>query len=251
MMIATRGLLSPLVRVLQAAGVSFAILGNEETCTGDAARRAGNEYLFQMLAQENIETLNRYKVKRIVASCPHCFNTLKHEYPQFGGTYDVIHHSQLIAELIDSGQLRLPQRGAGAPIVYHDPCYLGRYNGVYEPARHVLGQATGRPVVEMPRSRSQSFCCGAGGARNWMEESRGTRINQSRAAEALATGAAALAVACPFCMGMLSDGVRAGPQPATAICPCLISPRSSPANWRWTHPRRSQYTQRRRGYTPK
>jgi Fe-S oxidoreductase/nitrate reductase gamma subunit len=195
--------------ILQAAGVRFAILGTEESCTGDAARRAGNEYLFQMLAQENIDTLNRYKVKRIVTSCPHCLNTLKHEYPQFGGNYDVVHHSELIAELIDGGQLRLNRDAAGQSTVYHDPCYLGRYNQIYASPRQIISQVTGRTVLDMSRSHAQSFCCGAGGARNWMEESRGTRINQSRASEALATAAGTLAVACPFCMGMMTDGVRA------------------------------------------
>ncbi len=195
--------------VLQAAGVNFAILGKEETCTGDAARRAGNEYLFQMLAQENIDTLNRYKVKRIVATCPHCYNTLKNEYPQFGGRYEVLHHTELIADLLAQGKLKLSLPAADGAVAYHDPCYLGRHNGIYAPARTVLGAATGAAATELPRSHASSFCCGGGGARSWMEESRGTRINQDRAAEAIATGANALAVSCPFCMGMLSDGVKA------------------------------------------
>jgi Fe-S oxidoreductase len=197
------------VKVLQAAGISFAILGSEESCTGDSARRAGNEYLFQMLAQENIETLRRYKVKRIVTACPHCFHTIKDEYPQFGGSYEVMHHSQFIADLLAQGKLKLSEETGAAGLTYHEPCYLGRHNNVYQPARDVIGEATGRPVIEMARHHANSFCCGAGGARSWMEENRGTRINQNRAAEAIASGASALAVACPFCMGMMADGLKA------------------------------------------
>jgi len=196
------------VKVMQAAGVDVAILGAEETCTGDAARRAGNEYLFQMLAQENIETLKRYGVKRIVTACPHCLNTLKNEYPQFGGEFEVVHHSQMIAGLLAQGRLR-PAAAAGGAIAYHDPCYLGRYNGVYAPPRALVQAATGSRPIELPRHGADSFCCGAGGARNWMEESRGQRINQERAADTLTTGADTLAVACPFCMGMLDDGLKA------------------------------------------
>ena len=198
-----------LVKILQTAGVSFAILGTEETCTGDAARRAGNEYLFQMQAQENIATLNRYQVKRIVTACPHCFNTIKNEYPQFGGTYDVVHHSQLIAGLLAQGKLTLAGPLPAGALAYHDPCYLGRHNKIYQPARSVIRRATGKAAVELPRHHAGSFCCGAGGARNWMEEDRGARINQNRAAEAIAAGGDALAVACPFCLGMLEDGVKA------------------------------------------
>jgi Fe-S oxidoreductase len=197
------------VKILQAANVNFAILGKEETCTGDAARRAGNEYLFQMLAQENIETLKRYKVKRIVTSCPHCFNTLKNEYPLFGGRYEVMHHSQLIADLLAQGKLKMAQPLGADTFALHDPCYLGRHNGVYQPARAAISAAAGSPAVELPRNHANSFCCGAGGARNWMEESRGTRINQNRAAEVVASSASALAVACPFCMGMMEDGLKA------------------------------------------
>ncbi len=198
-----------LVKILQAANINFAILGTEETCTGDAARRAGNEYLFQMQAQENIETLNRYKVKRIVTACPHCFNTLKNEYPQFGGNYEVVHHSQFVADLLAQGQLTLNGPLPDSALAYHDPCYLGRHNKVYQPARDVIRSASGKAALELPRNHASSFCCGAGGARNWMEENRGTRINQNRAAEAIATGGATLAVACPFCLGMLEDGVKA------------------------------------------
>jgi Fe-S oxidoreductase/nitrate reductase gamma subunit len=198
-----------LVKVMQAAGVSFAILGNEETCTGDSARRAGNEYLFQMLAQENIATLQRYNVTRIVTACPHCYNTLKNEYPQFGGTFEVLHHSQLIADLLAQGKLTLSQPAGDGALAYHDPCYLGRYNGVYQPARAALRAASDHAPIELARHAADSFCCGAGGARNWMEENRGQRINQTRAAEALASPAASLAVSCPFCLGMLEDGLKA------------------------------------------
>ena len=197
------------VKILQAANVNFAILGTEETCTGDSARRAGNEYLFQMLAQENIATLNGYGVKRIVTACPHCFHTIRDEYPQFGGNYEVLHHSQLIAELLAQGRLSLSKPLDSGSVTYHDPCYLGRHNNVYQPSRQIIRRATGRAAIEMARNHAHSFCCGAGGARNWMEENRGTRINQNRAAEAIATGAATLAVACPFCMGMLTDGLKA------------------------------------------
>ncbi len=197
------------VRVMQAAHVNFAILGTEETCTGDAARRAGNEYLFQMLAQENIAAFARYGVKRIVTACPHCYSTLKNEYPQFGGAYEVLHHSQFIAGLLAQGKLTLAHNASAGAMAFHDPCYLGRINGVYQPARAVIAAASGQPAVELERRLANSFCCGAGGARNWMEENRGTRINQKRAAEVLASSASALAVACPFCMGMLEDGLKA------------------------------------------
>jgi Fe-S oxidoreductase len=196
-----------LVSIFRAADVKFAILGLEESCSGDPARRAGNEYLFQILAQQNVETLNQYNPKRIVANCAHCFNTLKNEYPQFGGHFEVIHHTQFINELIQSGRLNLPE-GTDAQFAFHDPCYIGRYNDVYVDPRNVLNVIDGG-FVEMRRSREQSFCCGAGGARAFMEENRGTRINTNRLQEALDTPAKGIAVGCPFCVTMFEDGVRA------------------------------------------
>jgi Fe-S oxidoreductase/nitrate reductase gamma subunit len=198
-----------LAKIFKAADVRFAILGREEGCSGDPARRAGNEYLFQILAQTNIERLNQYSSqKRIVASCPHCFNTLKNEYPQFGGTYTVIHHSEFIQELIDSGRLKVPPGTlSDSGFAYHDPCYLGRYNNVYDQPREVLNSVEGG-FVEMPRCRDRGFCCGAGGARAFMEESRGTRISHNRLNEAIDTNASGVAVACPFCVTMFEDGVR-------------------------------------------
>ncbi len=198
-----------LAKIFKAADVKFAILGKEESCSGDPARRAGNEYLYQILAQTNIDRLNAYAPKRIVANCPHCFNTLKNEYPQLGGNYSVVHHSEFINELISSGRLRLsrevPKDGRMA---YHDPCYLGRYNEVYEPPREVMTAATGG-YVELPRCRDRGFCCGAGGARAFMEEKRGTRISHNRLNEAVGTDASGVAVGCPFCVTMFEDGVRA------------------------------------------
>jgi Fe-S oxidoreductase len=192
--------------LLHEAGVSFAVLGDGETCTGDPARRIGNEFLFQMMAQQNVETLNEAGVKKIVATCPHCFNTLANEYPQLGGVYEVMHHTQLLADLVKSGKLT-PVKPIDGGLTYHDPCYLGRHNRVFTPPREVLGAAAS--VTEMPRNSERSFCCGAGGARMWMEERIGTRINIERVEEALATGAQTVAVACPFCITMLGDGVTA------------------------------------------
>jgi Fe-S oxidoreductase len=192
--------------LLHDAGVSFAILGNGETCTGDPARRIGNEFLFQTLAAQNVETLNEAGVTRIVASCPHCFNTLANEYGQVGGQYQVVHHTQLLAELVGSGKLT-PVQPLDGGLTYHDPCYLGRHNRVFTPPREVLGAAA-TDLVEMPRNSERSFCCGAGGARMWMEERIGKRINVDRVEEAVATGAKTVAVGCPFCMTMLSDGVN-------------------------------------------
>jgi Fe-S oxidoreductase len=198
-----------LARIFKAADVKFAILGKEETCSGDPARRAGNEYLYQILAQANIERLNKYTPRRLVASCPHCFNTLKNEYPQLGGNFDVIHHSQFIQELIAAGRLNVP-RGTleNEGMAYHDPCYLGRYNEVYDEPREVLRRVEGG-FVELPRCRDRGFCCGAGGARAFMEEKRGTRISHNRLNEAIGTDARGVAVACPFCVTMFEDGVRA------------------------------------------
>jgi len=190
-------------RLLQKAGVDFAILGPREACTGDPARRMGNEYVFQGYAEQNVSTLNEQGVTKIVASCPHCFNTLANEYPDFGGTYEVVHHSELLAQLVREGTLT--PRADTKPITYHDSCYLARHNDVRTEPRELVA-AVGRPV-EMKRSGKQTFCCGAGGAHMWMEE-RGRPINAERVREAAETGAATLAVACPFCTVMLDDGVR-------------------------------------------
>jgi Fe-S oxidoreductase len=192
--------------LLHLAGVQFMVLGEGETCTGDPARRAGNEFLFQMQAMQNVEVLNEVKAKKIVVTCPHCLNTLGREYPQLGGNYDVVHHSQLLATLVKDGKLTPVTRVSG-DVTYHDPCYLGRHNKVYSPPRDLIGSLPGITLTEMTRSADRSFCCGAGGARMWMEEKLGTRINLNRTDEAIATGASTIAVACPFCSVMLNDGV--------------------------------------------
>ena len=191
-------------KLLKAAGVDFAILGPRESCTGDPARRMGNEYVFQAFAEQNVAELNDAGVTKIVASCPHCFNTLANEYPDFGGRYEVIHHSELLASLVRDGRL-VPERSDALSVTYHDSCYLARHNDVVEAPREILG-AVADPI-EMERSRKQTFCCGAGGAHMWMEE-RGKPINEARVREAAATGADTLAVACPFCTVMLGDGVQ-------------------------------------------
>jgi len=200
------------VSLLNKAGIKFSILGTEEQCTGDAARRIGNEYLFQTLATANIETLNRHKVKKIVTACPHCFNTIKNEYKDFGGHYEVVHHSQYLASLIKSGKLKNTGEGntrvAAQKITFHDSCYMGRWNGEYEAPRNVLSSLQGVELVEMKASHDKSMCCGAGGGRMWMEETLGKRINITRTEQAMDTGAGVIASSCPFCMTMLSDGVK-------------------------------------------
>ncbi len=195
-------------KLLQRAGIDFAILGPSEQCTGDPARRSGNEYIFQMLATTNIETLNGMGVKRIITQCPHCFNTLLNEYPQLGGHFEVIHHSQLLEQLIDSGQLDMTDARLDERVVYHDSCYLGRHNDVYMSPRNVIGSLGGIEVVEAGRNGTKGMCCGAGGARMWMEESTGKKINDERAEELIATGASRVATACPYCYIMLDDGVK-------------------------------------------
>ncbi len=196
-----------LVKILQQAGISFAILGTEEKCTGDFARRVGNEMLYQMMAQENIDTLNRYKVKKIIAACPHCLNTLKHEYPQLGGHYQVIHHTELIDQLVKEGKITLNKTFEGT-LTYHDPCYLGRYNSVYDQPRSILQALSKDGLRELDRHGRESFCCGAGGGRMWMEETIGKRINLERAEEVVGCEAANVAVGCPFCLTMLEDGMK-------------------------------------------
>ena len=198
------------VSILDKVGIKYAILGKEEMCTGDPARRAGNEFIFQMMAYQNIQVLNGYGIKKIVTACPHCFNTLKNEYPELGGNYEVIHHASFIQQLIDEGKIKMKEGGEfkGKKITYHDSCYLGRANHIYEAPRKVL-EALDASLVEMKRCRSNGLCCGAGGAQMFKEEEKGsTRINLERTREALETGASIIASACPFCNTMLTDGVK-------------------------------------------
>ena len=197
-----------MAKLLKRAGIDVAILGPNEMCTGDSARRSGNEYLFQMLAMPNVEMLNGMGVQKIITQCPHCFNTLANEYPQLGGRYEVVHHSQLLESLIESGKLDVSNATLEERITYHDSCYLGRHNDVYMAPRNVVGSISGVEVVEMPRNGTKGMCCGAGGARMWMEENIGTKVNDERAAEAISTGATRVATACPFCYVMLDDGVK-------------------------------------------
>lgn len=198
------------VEILDKASISYAILGNEEMCTGDPARRAGNEFVFQMLALQNVNTLNMYGVKKIVTACPHCFNTLKNEYPDLGGHYEVVHHTQFLQELLNTGKLKV-EGGSfeGKKITYHDSCYLGRINGIYEAPRHILEKLDG-DLVEMKRSKANGLCCGAGGAQMFKEDEPGAkRINIERAEEAISTDANIIAANCPFCITMLTDGLKA------------------------------------------
>lgn len=197
--------------ILDKLQINFAILGKEEMCTGDPARRAGNEFLFQMMAYQNIQVLNTYGIKKIVTACPHCFNTLKNEYPELGGHYEVIHHTSFLQQLINEGRIKLKEGGSfkGRKITYHDSCYLGRSNNIYEAPRKVL-ESLDAELVEMKRCGSKGLCCGAGGAQMFKEEEKGfKRINTERSEEAIGTGATVIASACPFCNTMLTDGVKA------------------------------------------
>ena len=196
--------------ILDKVGYKYAILGKEEACTGDPARRAGNEFLFQMMAYQNIQVLNGYGIKKIVTTCPHCFNILKNEYPELGGTYEVMHHTMLLQQLIDDGSIKMKEEGTfkGKRITYHDSCYLGRSNNIYEAPRKVL-EALDAELVEMKRCRSNGLCCGAGGAQMFKEEEKGDRyVNIERVGDAVETGASFIAAACPFCNTMMTDGVK-------------------------------------------
>ena len=195
------------VAILKAAEVSFAVLGQEETCNGDPARRLGNEYLFQTQAQQVVSKLERAGVRKVIASCPHCFNTFAREYPDLGGKYEVIHHSQLLSQLLEEGRIELKHEVGAGTTTYHDPCYLGRWNGEYESPRRLLQAIPGLELVEMKRTRSEAMCCGAGGGRVFMEETRGQRVNRVRVKQAQATGAATAALACPFCATMFTEGI--------------------------------------------
>jgi Fe-S oxidoreductase len=198
-----------LVAVLKAAGVDFAILGSEERCTGDPARRMGNEYLFNSLAQQNIATLGKYRFKQILTTCPHCYNSLKNDYAELGVRYSLRHHSELLSELLADGRVPVDVQGSlDSLVTFHDPCYLGRYNEGCQPPRRLL-TSIGARSREMERSGRESFCCGAGGGRMWMEETIGKRVNLERTDQALATGARTIAVGCPFCLTMLTDGTKA------------------------------------------
>lgn len=196
--------------ILHKVGIDYAILGKEEMCTGDPARRAGNEFMFQMMAYQNIQILNGYGIKKIVTTCPHCFNTFKNEYPELGGTYEVLHHASFLQQLIDEGKIKMTEGGQfkGKKITYHDSCYLGRANNIYEAPRKVL-EALDMALVEMKRCRANGLCCGAGGAQMFKEEEKGdTRINWERTEEAIDTNASIIAAACPFCNTMLTDGIK-------------------------------------------
>ena len=195
-------------QLLAQAGVNFAIMGREEKCSGDPARRIGNEFLFEMLAKENVAKLNKYDVKKVITACPHCFNTFRHEYPQYGGRFEVYHHSEYLAKLVSDGRLK-PQTESDRTITFHDPCYLGRQNGVYDAPRTLVTISSRQAPIELERSREKSFCCGGGGGMSFVEEPPDQRVNQERAREILETGADTVAVGCPFCMTMLEDGINA------------------------------------------
>lgn len=199
------------VSILQSASISFAILGEEEQCTGDPARRSGNEFLFQLLANQNIQTLNKYEVQKIVTACPHCFNTLKNEYPELGGNYEVVHHTEFINDLFKSGRIKIKGTHSfeGKKITYHDSCYIGRANGIYEAPRAIIEQLD-LDLVELKRCKSNGLCCGAGGAQMFKEDEPGTsRINEERTQEIVASNASIVAANCPFCITMLQDGIKA------------------------------------------
>ncbi len=195
-------------KLLKRAGVKFGILGAEESCCGEPARRLGNEYLFQIQAEKNIELLKGYNIKKIVTGCPHCYNTIKNEYTPFGGEFDVVHHTELIASLLTEGKLKITNSNGGS-VTYHDACYLGRYNGIYEPPRQILSRIPDLKLVEMEQNRKRSFCCGGGGGHMWLEERIGTRINELRAEQAIETEAEVVATACPYCLQMFEDAIKA------------------------------------------
>jgi Fe-S oxidoreductase len=195
-------------KIMQAAGINFGILGAEETCCGDPARRMGDEYLFQTLCEKNIEIFKSYNVKKIVTACPHCFNTLKNEYPQFGGNFEVVHHTQFILDLIREGKLKIRGLDEGMVVAYHDSCYLGRYNDIYQEPRAILEAIAGVQKVELARCGSTSFCCGAGGGHMWMEEEPSKRLNVKRTEDIIEAKAELVATACPFCLVMFEDGLK-------------------------------------------
>jgi Fe-S oxidoreductase len=195
------------VRLLQAANVNFAVLGPEERCTGESARRMGDELLFQTLAEQNVATLTRHRVRRIVAHCPHCLNSLRNDYPQVGGQYEVVHHSQLLEELVRDGRLKPPVRHSS--LTYHDPCYLARVNNITDSPRTVLFASNALPIVELPRNKRQTSCCGGGGGRMWFDDALAQRVGQGRVREIADSGATTVAVSCPFCLIMLGDGLAA------------------------------------------
>jgi Fe-S oxidoreductase len=195
-------------QLLRQAGVKFAIMGREEKCSGDPARRIGNEFLFETLVRENVTNLEKYRVRKVVTACPHCFNTFKNEYPQYGSSFEVYHHSEYLAGLVAAGKLQ-PSPAPNRKITFHDPCYLGRQNGVYDAPRQLVQISSQQKPIEMDRHRSKSFCCGGGGGMSFVEEAPDQRVNQERAREALETGADVLAVGCPFCLTMMEDGINA------------------------------------------
>ena len=195
-------------KILHKAGVNFAILGAEESCCGDSARRLGNEYLFDTLAQANVAAFDGYKVKKILTICPHCMNSIKNEYPRYNGNYEVSHHTEFILDLVKSGKIKL-NKSENMKVCYHDSCFLGRYNNIYEQPRELLKSVSGVSLVEMDRNMNKSFCCGAGGGRMWLEEDIGQRINEMRTDQALAKNPDIIAIGCPYCLTMLDDGIKA------------------------------------------